>query len=144
MTHCLLLTGIILALIVSVPATSTQTVTVRRSDLPKTSFTAGPLKITLPVLRGESGALKIEVENTSSGFVTFDPRLISFVDRDNYQMHVFGFHLKVFDQDTFIADPRRIAPGARLKAQTYYITADSMDLPARLYYEDKLLATIID
>ncbi|HEU4391924.1 MAG TPA: hypothetical protein VFV34_29325 [Blastocatellia bacterium] len=144
MMQGLLLTGIALGLIVSVPATSNQIVRVRRSELAKTSFTAGPLKITVPLFRPESGALKIEVENTSSEFATFDPRLISFVDRDNYQTNVFAFYLNVFNQHTFIADPRRIAPGARLKAQTYYITADSLDLPARLYYDDKLLGMIVD
>jgi len=40
------------------------------------------------------------------------------------------------------AEDTRIAPKARIKRS--YALTNYMELPARLYYEDKLLATIIN
>ncbi|HEY7184680.1 MAG TPA: hypothetical protein VIC84_24795 [Blastocatellia bacterium] len=130
----------------------------RKRDLKSKPFTAGPLKITIISLDGfidgvlEVGLTKfvnpiyIEVENTSDKFTTFDPRRLSLVDTANNQLDVRGL-IPYADQwlgtkELSTAEERRMAPNARIKA--WYELTGYFRLPVRLYYEDKLLATIIE
>jgi hypothetical protein len=130
----------------------------RKRDLKSRPFTADPLKITLISLDGsiddvfEGGMLKyvnpvyIEVENTSDKFTTFDPRRLSFVDKANNQMDIRGLipyeDRWLGGKELSAAEERRIAPNARIKA--WYELTGRIRLPVRLYFEDKLLATIIE
>ena len=151
-------TAMILVTPLVVLALQTQTDQVRKANLKSRPFTAGPLKITLISLDGliddvlEGGMLKyvnpicIEVENMSDKFTTFDPRQLSFVDKVNYQVDIRGL-IPYEDQwlggkELSAAEKRRIAPNARIKA--WYDLTRQVRLPVRLFYEDKLLATIIE
>jgi hypothetical protein len=151
-------TALILLTPLVVLALQTQADQVRKADLKSKSFTAGPLKITLLSLDafydyglyGEMlkfiHPIPIEVENTSDKFTTFDPRRLSFVDQDNNQVDIQGL-IPYEDQwlvrkGPLAAEERRIAPNARIKA--WYDLTRKVQLPARLYYDDKLLATIIE
>jgi hypothetical protein len=132
---------------------------VRKGELKSRPITAGPLKVTLISLDGliddvlEVGLTRfvnpvyIEVGNTSDKFTTFNPRRLSFVDVANNQMDVRGL-IPYYEgqwlggKEVSAAEERRIAPNARIKA--WYDLTGHFRLPVRLYYEDKLLATIID
>jgi hypothetical protein len=129
----------------------------RKRDLKSSPLTAGPLKITLISLDGiiddvlEVGLIKfpnpicLEVENTSDKFTTFDPRRLSFIDKANNQMDIRGlipYQDQWLSKELSAAEERRIAPNARIKA--WYDLTGQIRLPVRLYYEDKLLATIIE
>jgi hypothetical protein len=117
---------------------------VRNRELKNKSFTAGSLKITLTSffrnLNGQS-ILYIEVENTSDHNTTFVPQLLTFIDKDDNQVDIGGQYAGGNGQLVAAGD-KRVWPKARIK-QSYWLT-DNVRLPARLYYEDKLLATIID
>lgn len=87
------------------------------------------------------------MENTSDDFTTFDPRLLSFIDKDNNQMDILGVRVAISvggkgGGSVVMAEDTRIAPKARIKRK--YALTDYVQLPARLYYEDKLLATMIE
>jgi hypothetical protein len=131
-------------------ALQTQADQVRKADLKSKSFTAGPLKITFlifgPARFAKPGdpqfesihPIKVKVENASDGFTTFNPRQLSFVDNANDQVDVRGL---VTGRGLSAAEDRRIAPKASIT--DWYDLTREVRLPARLYYEDKLLATII-
>ncbi|HXG66002.1 MAG TPA: hypothetical protein VNO70_12945 [Blastocatellia bacterium] len=117
---------------------------VRKYELPRTPFIAGPLKITLIDFRGSflklsPGFIEAQVENTSTQFATFSPQRLSFVDKDNDQSDILGVG---FGEHLLPAPVRTLAPGARMK-QAYALT-DKVHLPARLYYDEKLLAVIAE
>ena len=150
-------TALILLAPLVVSAFQAQADQYRKRDLKSRPFTAGPLKITLISLDGliddvlEGGMLKyvnpiyIEVENTSDKFTTFDPRRLSFVDKANNQTDIRGlipYQDQWLSKELSAAEERRIAPNARIKA--WYDLTRQVRLPVRLYYEDKLLATIIE
>jgi hypothetical protein len=121
---------------------------VRRNELKGRSFTSGPLKITLIDFYGGGiafprGHIDIVVGNMSDDFTTFDPRRLSFVDKDGDQVDVFGLRGMDGDRELVVAaEDMRIWPKARIKRS--YALTNRVPLPARLYYEDKLLATIIE
>ena len=133
-------------------ALQTQADQVRKADLKIKSFTAGPLKITfLNFGRARFGnpddphfesvhPIQVKVENASDGFTTFNPRQLSFVDKANDQADVRG--LVTNQKGLSAAEDRRIAPKASIT--DWYDLTREVRLPARLYYEDKLLATIIE
>jgi hypothetical protein len=132
-----------------------QSEQVRKGELKSRPFTAGPLKITLTRFYGggllqSNGYIDIEVENTSDDFTTFDPRRMGFIDNDDNQSDIFGLVLADRNRSIAITDTnpvvaaedKRIGPKARIKR--LYALTDKVRLPARLYYEDKLLGTIIE
>ena len=113
-------------------------------------FIRGPLKITLAQIIFGGYGLKVEVENMSDNFTTFDPRRLSFVDKDDNQVDILG-QVSAFTEGWLTsaimsgmvtAEEKRIAPKARMK--NFYMLTDKLRLPARLYFEDKLPVTIID
>lgn len=121
-----------------------QTPHVRVSDLYKTPLLAGPLKITITGFRGSflklgNGSIQMQVENTSTQFATFSPHLLSFVSNGDDQADVLATW---YSNQYLPAVDRKIAPGARIK-ETYTLT-DRVHLPARIYYDEKLLAVISD
>jgi hypothetical protein len=145
-------TALILLTPLVVLALQTQADQVRKADLKSKSFTAGPLKITfLSFGRARVGypgdpriellhPIQVKVENASDGFTTFNPRRLSFVDKANDQADVRGLGTSL--RTLSAAEERRIAPKASIT--DWYDLTREVRLPARLYYEDKLLATIIE
>jgi hypothetical protein len=130
-------------------AFQTQSEQVRKSELNSRSFSADPLKITLAEfygggLRKPNGEVIIEVENASSDFTTFDPRRLSFIDKDDNQADILGLAGNNESEWKWIvpAEIKRIGPKAKIK--NLYALTDKVRLPVRLYYEDKLLGTIIE
>ena len=119
---------------------------VRDRELKNKSFTAGSLKIT--ITRFTVGNINIEVENTSDDFTTFSPQLLTFIDKNNNQENIVGQYAgseSVGPDSTasvVTAGDQRIWPRARIKH--LYKLPNRVHLPARLYYGEKLLATIID
>src|SRR6185369_1814146 len=128
---------------------------VRKADLKSKSFTAGPLKITFLsfghhgrfVYQDDPGTdsghvhpIHVRVENASDGFAAFNPRRLSLVDKANDQSDVRV--LITIYRGLSAAEDRRIAPNANI--EDWYDMTRKIKLPARVYYEDKLLATIIE
>ncbi|HWO02022.1 MAG TPA: hypothetical protein VNS63_22430, partial [Blastocatellia bacterium] len=117
---------------------------VRVSEISKAPMTAGLLTITFLKLSSSprlgNGRIEVLVENSSTGFATFYPQRLSFVGEDNVQVDVWG----TWSGESSIVPPREksIAPGARAK-ENYYLDG-KLSLPARLYYDEKLLAVITD
>jgi hypothetical protein len=118
---------------------------VRKNNLKSKPFIRGPLKITLTWFNSSDG-IGVEVENMSDDFTIFDPRRLSFIDEDDNQVDIMGARVAIevgmsAGETVINAEVTRIAPKARIKRS--YALTNYMLLPARLYYEDKLLATII-
>jgi len=133
------------------PAFQGQSEQIRKGDLNSKSFSAGPLKITLAEFYGGGirqpyGDIVIEVQNTSEDFIAFDPRRLSFIDKDNNQSDILGLaenNIEKIEWHKIIpAELQRIGPKAKIK--NVYALTGKVRLPARLYYEDKLLGTIIE
>jgi hypothetical protein len=145
-SRTLFATALILLTPLVVLAFHAQADQVRKNDLKSKPFIRGPLKITLTRFNSFDG-IRVEVENMSDDFTIFDPRRLSFIDKDDNQVDIlgaqtpitFGTSVKDF---VVTAEVTRIAPKTRIK-RSYSLT-NYMELPARLYYEDKLLATIIN
>ena len=139
----------LLLIILSLPPSQTTVgqvpaVRVRTAQLDRTPFTAGPLKITLTQFRASylrigSASVEVQVVNSASTFTSFSPQRLSFLGNDNNQVDVLA--IQAGDQ-YWRAEDRRIAPGARTKE--FYALNGKLQLPARLYYDEKLLAEIID
>lgn len=131
-----------------------QPARIKVSDLEKTPIAAGPLKIRITKLRGSflklgSGSIEVEVENASAGFETFSPQRLSLVDKNNVQVNVMAskrsYYRTVPPYDPQMpTNPldRRIAPGARVKEN--YSLSGKVHHPIRLYYDEKLLAEIVE
>ena len=127
----------------------------RAGDLDKTPITAGPLKIRIAKLREAaflgkgSGSIEVEIENTSTAFETFSPLRLSLINKDNVQINVVGGKRSLY-RTIPPYDPRvpaspldvRIAPGARFKEA--YSLSGRVRLPIKLYYDEKLLAEIVE
>lgn len=146
-SRTLFATAMILLMPLVVLAFQTQAEHVRKDDLKSRPFIQGPLKITfIPVYgdgRGRIGHVNIEVKNTSDDFVTFDPRQLSFIDKEDNQENILGQEGWADVKCSLIAaGEKKIGPKARIKHS--YVLTNNVQLPARLYYEDKLLATIIE
>jgi len=117
---------------------------VRTADLDRTPFTAGPLKITLTQFRGSflkigNATVEVQVVNTASEFTSFSPQKLSFLGSNNNQADVLAIQA---GDKYWPAQDRRIAPGGRTKE--FYALNDKVRLPARLYYDEKLLAEIVE
>lgn len=114
------------------------------SEVDRVPFQAGPLKITIAKLRTSflklgNGFVEVDVQNTSSHFVTFSPQLLSLVNKDNSQANPYFTYYE--DRYLPVAD-RKIAPGAWIR-ESYTLTR-KVHLPARLYYDEKLLVEIVE
>ena len=145
---------VVLALLVPVcVAADDQPARIRVSDLEKTPIVATPLKIRITKLRASflkvgSGSIEVEVENAGAGFETFAPQRLSLINRDNIQINIVGTRrnysrtLPPYDPRTAGALERRIAPGARIKES--YSLSGKVHLPMRLYYDEKLLAEVVE
>jgi len=139
-------TAMILLTPLVVLAFQAQAEQVRNRELKNKSFTVGSLKITITSFT--FGNISIEVENTSDDFTTFSPRLLTFIDKDNNQENIVGqyagFELVGSHSTASViaVEDQRIWPRARIKNS--YKLQNRVHLSARLYYGEKLLATIID
>jgi len=147
--------ALVLALLIPLCAVADdQPARIKVSDLEKTPIAAGPLKIRITRLRGSflklgSGSIEVTVENVSNAFETFSPQRLSLVDKENVQVNVMGSRhssyrtAPPYDPRTLTGPlDRRIAPGARVKEN--YSLSGRVHLPIRLYYDEKLLAEIVD
>jgi hypothetical protein len=120
-----------------------QVMRVKTSQLGNTPLASGPLRITITrvnwtVLGLGVAYMEIEVHNASDEFVTFSPQRLSFVSKDFTQADVLG---RVFRaHDLLSPRDRRIAPRATIEEA--YRLDQNLDLPVRVYYEDKLLAEV--
>jgi len=123
---------------------------IRKADLGSQSFLVGSLKISIAKFKGNvvlgrtaevgSGQVSLKVENTSRDFVTFYPQRVSFVDRDNNQVTILDAR---HNYDEYVlAGEVRIAPGARV--EDMYRLKNKVRLPARMFYDEKLLVLITD
>ena len=136
-------------IILSLPLSQTTVgqvpaVRVRTAQLDRTPFSAGPLQITLTQFKASylkigSASVEVQVVNTASTFTSFSPQKLSFLGSDNNQADVLA--IQSGDQ-YWHAEDRRIAPGAHTKE--FYALNGKLKLPARLYYDEKLLAEIIE
>ena len=118
---------------------------VRESELSRSPLFVGSLKITVTAFnRGGPFSIQrdveVQIENTSSAFTVFSPQRLSFVNRDYSQIDLLGI-IPARGPLVPVAD-RRIAPGAHVKE--IYALNGKVHLPARLYYDEKLLAVIAD
>ena len=135
-------------------AADDQPARMRVSDLDKTPIVATPLKIRITKLRASflkvgSGSIEVEVENIGTGFETFSPQRLSLINNDNVQINIVGtrhnYYRTAPPYDPRMATgplDRRIAPGARIKES--YSLSGKVHLPMRLYYDEKLLAEIVE
>ena len=123
---------------------------IRKADLGRQSFLIGSLKISIAKFKGNtiigrtaevgSGQVALKVENTSRDFATFYPQRVSFVDRDNNQVTILDAR---HNYDEYVpAGEVRIAPGARV--EDLYRLKTKVRLPARMFYDEKLLVIITD
>jgi hypothetical protein len=121
---------------------------IRKSELDKTPFIVGKLKIVIlkfkanTIMSSEArtagiGFVEVAVENVSTEFVTFNPSRLSLVGRDNDQVGILGLNHR---NEIYPAYERKLAPRARMKER--FSLTDKIELPARLYYEDQLLGII--
>lgn len=147
--------ALVIALLIPLCAVADdQPARIRASDLEKTPIAAGPLKIRITKLKGSfmklgGGSIEVVVENNSNEFQTFSPHRLSLVDKDNVQVNVLASRrsyyrtLPPYDPGTH-TNPldRRIAPGARVKES--YSLSGKVHLPIRLYYDEKLLAELVE
>jgi hypothetical protein len=128
-------TAMILLTPLVVLAFQTQAEQARKGELKSKPFIRGPLKITLIKFSSFDG-IKVEVENTSDNYTTFDPRLLSFIDKDNNQIDILGARVAIevgmeVGASVVGAENTRIAPKARIKRS--YALTNYMNLPASLY-----------
>jgi len=131
---------------------SAQSSEIALSQLKSVPFTAGDLKITFTNVKGRMlvanlsnylgyrGSIRIEVENISRVFATFNPEDVSVVDRDDHQADILG--LEINSTNIFPAETRRIAPKATIKAA--YVLTDKFEFPVRIYYAGKVLCTVTE
>ena len=147
----------ILALALLIPLSATaddRSVQMRVPDLGKTPISAGAFKIRITKLTGSflkfgNGSIELEVENVSSAFETFSPRRLALVNRDNVQVNIVNARhgdyktIPPYDpNEPTAALDRRIAPGARIKES--YRLSGRLHLPMRFYYDENLLAEIVE
>jgi len=137
-------------------AADDQSPQIPAAQLDKTPIAAGVLKIRITKLSGSvlkigNGQIEVDVENASSEFQTFSPQRLSLVNKDNSQVNITLSRKSVYYAGSLPPyDPRipatlvdrRIAPGARLK-ENFGLTR-KVHLPARLYYDEKLIAVITE
>lgn len=147
--------ALLIALLIQFSAAADdQPARIRVSDLEKTPIVASQLKIRITRLRSSflkvaNGSIEVDVENVGTAFETFSPQRLSLINEDNLQINIVGskhnYYRTVPPYDPKTATgllDRRIAPGARIK-ETYSLNG-KVHLPMRLYYDEKLLAEIVE
>lgn len=146
----------ILSLIIPLCVSADQPQRISLPSLEKTPLTAGPLKIRVAKLSRSSvlghgrGHIEVEVENMSASPETFYPQRLTLVNRDNVQINVVAPRRSYYYRTVPPYDPRipatlfdiKITPGARIKE--VYSLSGKIQLPARLFYDDKLLTEIVE
>lgn len=119
---------------------------VRASELGQMPFIVDSIKLTFTKFNRDGllglghGSIELRVENMSSAFTTFSPQRLSLVGSDNEQANVLG--VPVGNDNIIPAEDRKIAPFARMKE--YYVLTGKLQLPARLYYDEKLIGIIAE
>lgn len=123
---------------------------IKRSELDRMPFIAGKLKMTITkfkdnvVISSELrntgvGYIEVNVENLAPEFTTFFPNRLLFLDRNNDQASILGVrHVN----EIYAVQDTRLAPQARIKGR--YNLTDKLEPPVRVYYDDRLLGTILD
>jgi hypothetical protein len=86
-------TAMILLTPLVVLAFQAQAEQIRNRELKNKSFTVGSLKITFIKPISFDG-ISVEVKNTSDDYTTFNPRLLSFIDKDNNQIDILGARMR--------------------------------------------------
>jgi hypothetical protein len=118
---------------------------IKSGNLDKTTLTSGSLRIRIIKFRGSVlkigiGYLGVEVHNASDQFAPYSPSRLSFLNKDFTQVDMLA---SIFGGDKLVAlRDRRLAPRATI--DEYYQLDQKVELPCRLYYEEKLLAEIVD
>jgi hypothetical protein len=117
---------------------------IRNSDLDTSPINVGPIKIRMTKFRGSllkigNGSVEIEVENTSKDFARFNPQSLSFVGSDDRQVDILAIQS---GDHYWPAAGRDVAPGARTRE--YYALNGKVRLPARVYYEQREIAVVVD
>jgi len=126
-------------------ATQTPVPQIKESNLAKTPIHDGPLTFTITefkaisVFSAHAAWIKMTVENTSSSFVTFSPAILAIVGRDGTQVNVFGIPLP--DDQVLPAPDIDLTPKSHVK--TFYLLTDRSEIPAKLYYDQQLIAEIV-
>ena len=119
---------------------------VRASELSQSPFIVDSIKLTFTKFNKDGllgfghGSIELRVENMSSAFTTFSPQRLSLVGSDNEQANILG--VPVGNDNIIPAEERKLAPFARMKE--YYGLTAKVQLPARLYYDEKLIGFIAD
>lgn len=118
---------------------------IHKSEFSRTAIVAGDLKLTITDISiGASPfgmpKMEIEIENIAATAAPFDPQQLSFVRADGHQVEALA--IRVFPD--ILVTPRvfLIISGARLQ-QSYYMN-EKLQLPARMYYQGKLIAEITE
>ncbi|HYV06090.1 MAG TPA: hypothetical protein VFB82_15945 [Blastocatellia bacterium] len=146
--HTLLPVVIVLILLPVLSIARDEPERVGKSELHKHSFAVGELRITItrfwPGSLLSRGYVAVKAENTSSSAVVYNPQRLSFISNNNRQVNTRGRRqtggLGRDDSGLDIAQPREIAPNAYIKE--FYELDGRVRLPARLFYEAKVLALI--
>ena len=132
-------------------ATAAQSpLTIRRSELERMPLTVGRVQVRITAFKDSvffssemrtvsTGFIELQAENLSKEFTSFDPNLLMFVSQDNQQSSIWGLNRR---NEIYPARERRIAPEARIK-EAFSLT-EKIRLPARLYYDERLLAIIVE
>jgi hypothetical protein len=124
--------------------------TIRRSELERMPLTIGKVQVKIIKFKDSvflssemrtvgTALIELQAENLSQEFTHFDPNLLMFVGQDNQQSNIWGINRR---NEVYPARERLIAPGARIR-EAYSLT-EKINLPARLYYDDRLLAVIVE
>lgn len=143
-----LLTSLMIVIVVPflVAAGQAPATRVRASELSAVPFIVDSIKLTFTKFNKDGplgigrGSIELRVENTSSAFITFSPERLSVVGSDNEQVNVLG--VPVGNENIVSAEDRKVAPFARMKE--YYELTGKLQLPARFYYDEKLIGIIAD
>jgi hypothetical protein len=120
--------------------------TIREADLKNTSLAAsGDLTLTMLDLKGglfgqAPIVIEVEIHNTSDTPVVFNPFRLSFVKADGRQVDVLSVPL--WGEHTADAHEILVLPKAHIRQ--HYFMNGRINLPAKLYYDGKLLAEIVN
>lgn len=114
--------------------------TFRESELSKHVFEIGKLRLTIRKLKGGRGPyIAVKVDNPSDSAVVFDPQVLSLLNQGNEQVNTSSYP---GSSGAPALGSRKVLPGAFL-TQAYGLD-HVVQLPARIYYDGKLLAIITE
>lgn len=121
--------------------------TLKLAELPQHPFQVEGLQVTLTrfrTIRSDEALITAKVENPGGGFQAFAPRELLLVDAGGAQ----SVPLDPRDPDGMgtlrLSDAFRLAPGAHVRVYGLCLAAPgTFSFPARLYFRDQLLATIV-